>query len=33
MSENENQGGQFGLERLFVKDLSFEVPKLQSIFG
>jgi len=26
MSENENQGGQFGLERLFVKDLSFEVP-------
>ncbi|PTQ89331.1 protein-export chaperone SecB [Agitococcus lubricus] len=26
MSDNQNQGGQFGLERLFVKDLSFEVP-------
>ncbi|MDO9180157.1 MAG: protein-export chaperone SecB [Agitococcus sp.] len=33
MSENENQGGQFGLERLFVKDLSFEVPNSKVFLG
>ncbi len=33
MSENENQGGQFGLERLFVKDLSFEVPNSKIFLG
>ena len=33
MSENENQGGQFGLERLFVKDLSFEVPSSKVFLG
>ncbi len=33
MSENQNQGGQFGLERLFVKDLSFEVPSSKVFLG
>ncbi|HNL37458.1 MAG TPA: protein-export chaperone SecB, partial [Agitococcus sp.] len=33
MSENQNQGGQFGLERLFVKDLSFEVPNSKVFLG
>jgi preprotein translocase subunit SecB len=33
MSENENQGGQFGLERLFIKDLSFEVPNSKVFLG
>lgn len=33
MNENENQGGQFGLERLFVKDLSFEVPSSKVFLG
>ena len=33
MPENQNQGGQFGLERLFVKDLSFEVPNSKVFLG
>jgi preprotein translocase subunit SecB len=33
MSEEQNQGGQFGLERLFVKDLSFEVPNSKVFLG
>jgi preprotein translocase subunit SecB len=33
MSDNQNQGGQFGLERLFVKDLSFEVPSSKVFLG
>ena len=33
MPENQNQGGQFGLERLFVKDLSFEVPSSEVFLG
>lgn len=33
MSDNQNQGGQFGLERLFVKDLSFEVPSAKVFLG
>ena len=33
MSENQNQGGQFGLERLFIKDLSFEVPNSKVFLG
>ncbi|MCB1657325.1 MAG: protein-export chaperone SecB [Moraxellaceae bacterium] len=33
MSDEQNQGGQFGLERLFVKDLSFEVPSSKVFLG
>ena len=33
MSEEQNQGGQFGLERLFVKDVSFEVPSSKVFLG
>ena len=33
MSENENQGGQFALERIYVKDLSFEVPSSKVFLG
>lgn len=34
MSDNQqNQGGQFGLERVFVKDLSFEVPSAKVFLG
>lgn len=33
MSEEQNQGGQFGLERLFVKDISFEVPSSKVFLG
>ena len=33
MPENQNQGGQFCLERLFVKDLSFEVHNSKVFLG
>ncbi len=33
MSEQENQGGQFALERIFVKDLSFEVSSSKVFLG
>ena len=33
MSDEQYQGGQFGLERLFVKDLSFEVPSSKVFLG
>lgn len=33
MSEQENQGGQFALERIFIKDLSFEVPSSKVFLG
>ncbi|HEX5276928.1 MAG TPA: protein-export chaperone SecB [Fluviicoccus sp.] len=33
MSEQETPGGQFALERIFVKDLSFEVPSSKVFLG